>query len=120
MPRKISSDLFDLIRSLKKSEKRYFKLFSERHVIGGSNKYVTLFDAFEKEAKNREQEEYNEKNLFQKNPKLSPHLFSDQKTNLYELLLKSLNVYHSNERVEYKLRSLLNNEDILISKSLFS
>ena len=32
--------LFELISSLTMSEKRYFKLFSSRHVIGDSNDYI--------------------------------------------------------------------------------
>jgi hypothetical protein len=129
MSRKISTDLFDLIRSLKKSEKRYFKLFSERHVIGESNKYVILFDAIEKQTRVRVsrkkdgaviQEEYNEEKLLLKNPGISPHLLPDQKTNLYELLLKSLSIYHSNENIEYKLRGLLSHVDLLTSKLLFT
>ena len=30
------------------SEKRYFKIFSERHTIGEQNKYVALFDELDK------------------------------------------------------------------------
>ncbi|MFL2570564.1 MAG: hypothetical protein ACJ0QL_01640 [Parvicellaceae bacterium] len=44
-----SHALFDLISSLTMSEKRYFKLFSSRHVIGESNDYIHLFNAIEKQ-----------------------------------------------------------------------
>lgn len=30
------------------SEKRYFKIFSERHTIGEQNKYIALFDELDK------------------------------------------------------------------------
>ncbi len=30
------------------SEKRYFKIFSERHTIGEQNKYIALFDELDR------------------------------------------------------------------------
>ena len=51
---KPSDELHLLIKNLSMSEKRYFKIFSSRHVIAGENNYIRLFDAIEK------QEEYNE------------------------------------------------------------
>ena len=44
MSNKVSNHLFELIKSLTKSEKRYFKLFSSRHTIGEENGYLKLFD----------------------------------------------------------------------------
>ena len=84
MSKKSSSDLFDLIKSLKQSEKRYFKIFSERHVIGEKNNYVMLFDAIDNMA------EYDELALIKSNPFLKESLLSDQKYHLYGLILKSL------------------------------
>ena len=49
--------LFDLVKSMTMSEKRYFKINSLKHVIGDSNDYIQLFDAIEK------QDVYNEKLL---------------------------------------------------------
>ena len=46
----VSEELFQLIKSLSKQEKRYFKLYASRHVIGEKNKYVQLFDAIDKQA----------------------------------------------------------------------
>jgi hypothetical protein len=36
--------LLDLINSMTMSEKRFFKIFSQRHVIGDINQYSLLFD----------------------------------------------------------------------------
>ena len=58
MSSKVNSALFDLVKSMSKSEKRYFKLMSSRHTIGDENNYVRLFDFLDK------QEEYDEDNLF--------------------------------------------------------
>ena len=45
---KKNSNAFVVIKSLTMSEKRYFKIFSERHTIGSQNKYVALFDQLDK------------------------------------------------------------------------
>ncbi|MBK6611564.1 MAG: hypothetical protein IPG29_11960 [Sphingobacteriales bacterium] len=55
-----SEPLFDLIKSLTKSEKRFFKIYSSRHVIGNENNYVKLFDAI------NQQPIYNETALLQR------------------------------------------------------
>ena len=48
MSNKVNEALFELIQSMTKSEKRYFKLLSSRHSIGGENNYIRIFDALEK------------------------------------------------------------------------
>ena len=40
--------LFDLIQSLTMSEKRFFKIFSQRHIIGEVNQYLLMFDFIDK------------------------------------------------------------------------
>ena len=40
-----SQNLYNLIKTLTKAEKAYFKKYSSRHVIGKQNKYTILFDA---------------------------------------------------------------------------
>ena len=83
---KRNDSLFRLIRSLSKSEKRFFKIYSERHVIGDQNNYVALFDTIDR------QKSYNEEAIIKK--------FADRKfarrlpvakNYLYELILKSMN-----------------------------
>ena len=49
MSTKVKEALFELIKSLSKSEKRYFKLLSSRHTIGDENNYVKLFDFIDKQ-----------------------------------------------------------------------
>ena len=58
MSSKVNNALFDLVNSMTKSEKRYFKLMSSRHTIGDENNYVRIFDYIDK------QEEYSEEQLF--------------------------------------------------------
>ena len=40
----MSEQLFSLVQALNKSEKRYFRAFAQRHVIGEQNLYERLFD----------------------------------------------------------------------------
>ena len=44
---KATNELFDLIKSLSPSEKRAFKIFASRHVLGEENSYVLLFEAID-------------------------------------------------------------------------
>ena len=58
---KAKSDLFQLIKSLTKSEKRYFKLYAKMHGLHGNQNYLILFDQIDKLA--QESEEYNENKI---------------------------------------------------------
>lgn len=100
--------LFTLIQSLGKAEKRHFKVYSSKHVIGAQNIYVSLFDAVER------QKEYNE-DILRAN-KLFRH-FSSFKKRLYDSILQSLEIYHSSTGIN--IRSLLNRIEILFNRSLF-
>ena len=57
MSKAISDDLFYLIKSLTKSEKRSFKLFASTTEVGKKSIYIDVFDAIEKQKK------YDEKNI---------------------------------------------------------
>ena len=102
--------LFDLVKSMTMSEKRYFKINSLKHVIGDSNDYIQLFDAIEK------QDVYNEK-LLLKYPFVKN--LSQEKNYLYRLILKSLNAYHSDLNAKSRVLSLLHQIEILYHKGLY-
>ena len=54
---KVTDDLFQLIKSLDQSEKRYFKIFSTMHIKDSEeNKYIMLFDAIDKQSEYDEDE----------------------------------------------------------------
>lgn len=109
----VSNDLFQLIQSLNKQEKRYFKLYASRHVIGEKNKYVLLFDAISK------QEKYDEVKIKKKFEKES---FVKQlhvtKNYLYKLILNSLRLFNE-KKSENKFHNLMRNAQILFEKGLF-
>lgn len=114
MSKKASSHLHELIKSLTKSEKRYFKIYSSRHTIGEENNYIQLFDYIE------QQEEYNEEILFQ-HFKGAAFLnkFSITKNRLYESVIKALDAYHANNSLEAQLYKQLHASTILYDKGLY-
>jgi hypothetical protein len=103
--------LFDLIFSLTMSEKRFFKIFSQRHVIGDENDYSKLFDFIDKEP-NVDNSILIEQD-FVKN-------VSAEKNYLYRLILKSLNAFHSQNSDKRKIYDYLISIDILFQKGLYS
>lgn len=109
MSKTSSTDIYDLIQSLTKAEKRHFKVFSEKHVIGDGNKYVALFDAIET------QKEYNEEVLI----KQFAH-FPSLKKRLYDSILRSLAVFYSEQSTEAKLHNNLRYIKILLDKALLT
>lgn len=109
---KPSSELFDLIRTLTKSEKRFFKLQSS--LQSGDKNYIRLFDLIEK------MDSYDEelvKKTF-KGEKFIKHLPSE-KNHLYKLILKSLRNYYSETSIASSLKQEIKNIEILYNKGLF-
>ena len=108
----VSDDLFQLIQSLDKQEKRYFKLFASRHVIGKENKYVRLFDAI------NAQKAYDEEKI---KKKFAGEAFTKQihvaKNYLYKLILNSLRSYNENKS-EDPFPLLMRNAELLWKKGL--
>lgn len=111
---KQKDQLFQLIKSLNSSEKRFFKIYSSRHVIGEQNNYIQLFDAIEK------MKAYDEKKLMKKfeGEKLV-NRFSVAKSYLYDLILRSMNQFHAKKNVNNELLELLRKVSFLFDKNLF-
>ncbi len=109
---KPSNELFDLIKTLSKSEKRFFKLNSS--LQSGDKNYLKLFDYIEK------QNSYNEealKNYF-KGEKFIKHLPSE-KNHLYKLILKSLRNFYADQSVKSQLKQEIKNVEVLYQKALY-
>ncbi|HLG04384.1 MAG TPA: hypothetical protein VI731_12370 [Bacteroidia bacterium] len=105
---KASADLFDLIKSLTKSEKRFFKLFAG--LQEGEKNYLRLFDGIDRQG------EYDEETLRRE---LDLRHISFEKNYLYKLILKSLRNFHSEFSIKSQLSDLLRNVEILHSKGLY-
>ena len=112
---KVTDDLFQLIKSLDQSEKRYFKIFATMHIKGSEeNKYIMLFDAIDK------QSEYDEDEIRKKfkNEKFLNQLHV-AKNYLYNNILKSLRLFHSERSKLNELMDILRDVQILYEKSLY-
>ncbi|MBL8000034.1 MAG: hypothetical protein JNL32_15535 [Candidatus Kapabacteria bacterium] len=109
-----SDDLFHLIKSLTKSEKRYFKLFSQQQ-SGDDKNYMVLFDKIE------EQHEYNEELILKQ---FADKQFAKQlhvvKNYLYNLILKSMRVYNAGKTVDIKIQDAIRDADFLFDKGLYN
>lgn len=107
---KSRDDLFQIIASLTRAEKRYFKIYAGRHVIGGKNRYVKLFDLIDR------QSEYDHDKL-RKSYK-GDNLSSD-KNYLKKLLLKSMRAFRDGGHVRTRLQEYLEEAHFLKEKGLY-
>jgi len=112
---KRNDHLFQLIKSLTKSEKRFFKIYSSRHVIGDKNNYVALFDVIDK------QKVYDEEAIILR---FAGEKFVNRlavaKAYLSDLILKSMNTYHAKNTIDAQLMELLRNISFLFEKNLYT
>ncbi len=114
---KATDDLFLLVKSLTASEKRYFKLFSKRHVREGEvNKYEILYDAYDALP---DEGPYDESKLKASltDARLSKN-FADEKKNLHEMIMKALRSYSAGTSIDTQLSELLIDEELYRSKRL--
>lgn len=112
---KQNSSAFNLIHNLTMSEKRYFKIFSERHTIGEQNKYVILFDILD-----HTQEENDDKiKLALEKHNVNPQFLSADRNYLYHLILKSLNDFHDSKTLNLEVKELLLSIEILFQKGMY-
>ena len=106
---KRKEELFQLIHSLDKHEKRFFKLFAS--IEEGDHSYMKIFDFIDK------QKEYNEDEVREQTG-IPKNVFAVQKHFLFNLILNRIAMLHSSK--ESDLRMLLNQADILHKKGLYS
>ncbi|MCB0764729.1 MAG: hypothetical protein KDC00_02060 [Flavobacteriales bacterium] len=97
-----------------RAEKRYFKLFTGRHMLGGHSNHQLLFDAI------AAMEEYDENALLQrfKDAPLT-NRFAVTKRRLYETILKSLDAYHAESSVDARLYRTLHHVELLFQRALY-
>ena len=113
MPNRSNNALFLLIKSLKKSEKRNFKLFANRNSETDNLKTVKLFDALDK------MEEYNEVFLLKKNTAITKLQLSNISANLYKQILDSLRLIKDVDNIDLQLHEQMDHARILYNKGLY-
>ncbi len=112
-----SDSLFQLIKSMGKAEKGYFKKYASMHTIGEKNNYVKLFDAIEKQA--AKSDVYNEEKIKKSFNDKFVRQMPVVKNYLYKVILESLQLFNSESRVERQVRDLTEQYDILSGKNLY-
>lgn len=113
MPKQQTDHLFQLIKSLSKSEKRNFRLYVNRLKSGEGTKFSQLFDILDK------QEEYNEQEILNKASSIKPQQLSNLKAHLYKQLLKSLRLKNLNSDIEISIREWIDYARVLYNKGLY-
>ncbi len=108
-----SDDLFQLIKSLDRHEKRFFKMYASRRKE--ESQHIRLFEAIEK------QDIYDEKKILKD--------FGDSdlektikyaKRDLFKVIMTSLEYYHEEDSVKNRLAKKLHQIRILIDKNLMT
>ncbi|MBO9617883.1 MAG: hypothetical protein J7539_02515 [Niabella sp.] len=113
MPSKPGDILFQLIKSLEKSEKRHFKLYITRSSGNEDLKVIKLFDAMDK------MPQYDEKALLKKLKEVTKPQLSNLKSHLYREILAGLRLLKSSESLDLQLNELFDTAHILYKKGLF-
>lgn len=107
------ADVFTLLKSLSKNEKRFFRLFAS--VSREQKNYLRLFSAMDKMMV------YDEKKLKKhfSGEKLA-HNLSFEKNYLHKQIMKALRVYHGESTLDLELRTLQTDINILLNRGLMT
>src|SRR3982751_4114679 len=97
MPNRSTDSLFQLIKSLEKSEKRNFKLYVKRNSATVDLKIIRLFDALDKMT------EYDEEGLLRRDKSIKKQQLSNMKAHLYRQILASLRLLNNEENIDIQL-----------------
>lgn len=108
---KRKKDIYELIQSLNKTEKRYFKLNSNRYDKNRENNYIQVFDFINKKGINSDSEL-----LKHFKNKITPNQLAVTKNYLYKMLLKSMGDYYKTQNDT--LGDMLIHINFLIHKGL--
>lgn len=113
MPNRSVDTVFQLIKTLEKSEKRNFKLYVTRNSSAESLKVIELFDALDKMT------EYDESVLLKKTPGIKKQQLSNLKAHLYRQILSSLRLLRDDQSIEIQLHEQMGFARILYNKGLY-
>jgi hypothetical protein len=110
-----TDQLFRLIKTLSKAEKRNFRLYVTRNQTQTNDdlKFIQLFDGLDK------QKEYQEEQLLKKAPDIKKEQLSNLKAHLYKQILCSLRLLHKQNNVDIEVREYLDYAKILYNKGLY-
>ena len=105
-------NLFALVKSLTKSEKRQFKLYVGRLGVNSDSKFLNLFTVLDK------LKQYDEVSIL-KSTKIKKQQLANVKAHLYKQILVSLKLNPSHQNIRSQIREQLDFASILYHKGLY-
>ncbi|MDB4851307.1 hypothetical protein OAH61_02710, partial [Flavobacteriaceae bacterium] len=112
MTKSQKDNLFQLVKSLSKSEKRQFKLYVGRLGVNTDSKFLNLFNFLDKATT------YNETSILEKSG-IKKQQLANVKAHLYKQILISLKLSPSHQNVRSQIREQLDFASILYHKGLY-
>ncbi len=112
MPKQLTYQLFSLIKSLTKAEKRHFSIYAKRNSTDKGMKFLDLFQELDAQA------DYNENRLLKKLPQITKTQLSNLKAHLYDQILVSLRLL-SRKDDNIKLHEIIDFANVLYKKGLY-
>jgi hypothetical protein len=113
VPRVKSRNLYELIKSMNKNEKRYFKVTTAFSQDANDKKVMLLFDEINK------QDEFDEDKILKKNPSLKASQLSNLKAYLHERILQSLRQFHLPKIMDIQIREQIDFAQLLFERRLY-
>ena len=107
-------NVFDLIKSMNKAEKRHFKLYATRQGEPGDTKYLVLFNCLDS------LEVYDEARISQRCPSVKREQLPNIKSHLYKQILTSLRLLNAQHSIRLQLREQIDFARILFDKGLYT
>lgn len=112
MPKQLTYQLFSLIKSLTKAEKRHFSIYTKRNSSDKGLKFLALFQELDT------QNVYNEDRLLKKLPQITKTQLSNLKAHLYDQILVSLRLLNRKDD-DIKLHEIIDFAKVLYRKGLY-
>ncbi|MCB0570792.1 MAG: hypothetical protein KDC66_13545 [Phaeodactylibacter sp.] len=109
----IQDQLFTLIKSLTKAEKRNFRLYVNRLQSAGDTKFLQLFDVLDRLA------EYDEEQALKRLPDVEKRHLPNLKRHLYKQILTSLRLIYIQKNIDIQIREQLDFARILYGKGMY-
>jgi hypothetical protein len=113
MPNRSSDALFQLVKSLEKSEKRNFKLYVKRNSASTDLKVIQLFDALDR------MDVYDEAQMLKKHKSIKKQQLPNLRALLYRQILSSLRLIKNENNVDIQLHEQLDHARTLYNKGLY-
>ena len=113
MPISNSQDLFGLVKSLTKADKRNFKLYAKRVQSDDNMKFIQLFDVLDK------MNELDEDRVIERMDGIPKGQLSNLKRHLYKQLLTSLRLINISRIKSIEVREHIDFAHVLYAKGLF-